>query len=197
MYALRQEANGLLFGAPLLAGVLGVVVGQAPGIAVAVTSLGIFLAWLGHISQGSRPWETLTFFVLAGYVVLSYGFANLTLPLIQIPLLVGHVCAFGVVLLVGLERSASIRAFLWVGLQWQTLKRLLGGLRRYTRVSFVHDVVFWCFLFYVLGLFVASVQPWLEVLYAAIPFSLIVGFALGASQHEDLNCPQPLRTTRR
>ncbi|MFB3104782.1 MAG: hypothetical protein ACE1ZA_07630, partial [Pseudomonadales bacterium] len=59
-----------------------------------------------------------------------------------------------------------------------------------------HDLVLWCFLFYVLGLFVTSIQPRLEFSYGAIPFSLIVGFALGVLQHEDLNCPQPLPTTR-
>ncbi|MFB3076396.1 MAG: hypothetical protein ACE1Y4_00160, partial [Lysobacterales bacterium] len=111
MYALRQESNGLLFSALLLACVLGVVIGQAPGIAVAVTSLGVFLAWVGHVTQGFRLWQTLTFFALAGYVVLNYGFANLTLPLIPVPLPVGHVCAFGALLLVWSERRASIRAF--------------------------------------------------------------------------------------
>ena len=484
MYALRQEANGLLFSALLLACVLGVLVGQAPGIAVVAISLGVFLVWVGHIIQGFRLWQTLTFFSLAGYVVLNYGFANLTLPLVQTPLPVGHLCAFGALLLVWLERKADMRAFLhtpvavwlllffglaclrlsvdipaaglyalrdanfvfeslflflgfawaqrgediaaflkilgavfglnfvyaltfplgtmlqthspvsgifsavpvvgfyaqtslfllagavfallvmkhrvtfttvpllyacvqigwtiifqnrsaylgslivigllfvfsgvrrglkvggsvllgmvllfgalwgigiglegrigpvqpeflvqhfqslfltpdtpavgsimwrlqlfadvwndwttdlysivfgqgfgqplvqvstadgipvrqphnthltilarlglvgaflWVGLQWQILKRFLGGLRRYRRDSFAHDLVLWCFLFYVLGLFVTSVQPWLEFSYGAIPFSLIVGFALGVLQHEDLNCPQPVPTTR-
>ncbi len=127
-------------------------------------------------------------------IVLGQGFGQ---PLVQVSIADGtlvrqpHNTHLTILARLGLGG-----AFLWMGLHWQILKRFLGGLRRYTRGSFAHDLVLWCFLFYVLGLFVTSIQPWLEFSYGAIPFSLIVGFALGVLQHEDLNCPQPLPTTR-
>jgi O-antigen ligase len=56
-------------------------------IAVSVVSL------LARVSRGLLLWQKLMILALAGYMVLNYGFANLTIPGTPVP--VGHLLMFG------------------------------------------------------------------------------------------------------
>lgn len=81
--------------------------------------------------SGLRFWQQITIIALMGLIVLGYGFANLTLP--RVPLPVAHLLMFGGLLLALPGRWADIRAFFrepaswcWLGLMGLTALHLIA-----------------------------------------------------------------------
>ena len=70
----------------------------------------------------------------------------------------------------------------WMLLQWRILISLITSLRQSPRSTAAHDLALWLLLFYVLAVIFTSVQPWLEFSYGAIPFYVLMGFALGLAR---------------
>ncbi len=78
-----------------------------------------------------------------------------------------------------LARLGIVGFAFWALLHWHIVRMFLSELRRARRLPMHRDVYAWLFSFYVLGLFLTSVQPWLEFSHGAIPFYLLLGFAFG------------------
>lgn len=100
-------------------------------LAAGVMFVLVVLAVLGaRTISGMRLWQQMTLLALLGYVVLGYGFANLTFPRIPIP--VGHVFMFIGLLLALPGRKADVRKFLrepavwcWLALMFLTMLHLM------------------------------------------------------------------------
>jgi len=110
---------------------------------------------------------------------------------------------------------------LWLLMNLRISALLWRALKRSPKRSASYDVTLWCLLLYVLGMLVTTVQPWLEFSYGAVPFFLLVGFAMGIGKRgishaarlsvsarrsaflhgnttdESCCCPQPLPALRR
>jgi len=81
-----------------------------------------------------------------------------------------------------LVRLGLIGLITWVFINWRIFALFIRALRRYQRGTLDHDLALWFLIFYVLGMLLTTVQPWLEFSYGAIPFFTLVGFALGFIQ---------------
>jgi len=78
-----------------------------------------------------------------------------------------------------LVRLGLAGMLLWALMNLRISALLWRALKRSPKRSASYDVTLWCFLFYVLGMLLTTVQPWLEFSYGAVPFFLLVGFAMG------------------
>lgn len=70
----------------------------------------------------------------------------------------------------------------WLFINWRIFSLFMRALRRYQRGTSHHVLILWLFIFYVLGMLMTTVQPWLEFSYGAIPFFTLLGFALSLMQ---------------
>ncbi len=78
-----------------------------------------------------------------------------------------------------LVRLGLIGMVIWVILHYRIISLFFRGIKFYPKGTFEYNVVLWFFIFYVLGMLLTTVQPWLEFSYGAIPFYMLIGFALG------------------
>ncbi len=95
-----------------------------------------------------------------------------------------------------LVRLGAVGFLVWILLHWRILSLFVRSLRIARQRSRDNTVTLWLFLFYILGIMLTSVQPWLEFSYGAIPFFTILGFAIGFL-YENLGRSQLLPTARR
>lgn len=91
-----------------------------------------------------------------------------------------------------LMRLGLVGFIIWGFMHWKILSLFIRSLRNFRKGSIVHDVILWLFLFYVLGMLMTSVQPWLEFSYGAIPFYTLMGFSLGLLR--DMQTPPTIST---
>jgi len=78
-----------------------------------------------------------------------------------------------------LARLGIIGFLLWAFINIRIIYLFIHSLRKDPKEPFEHALKLWLFLFYVTGMILASVQPWLEFSYGAIPFYIVLGFSLG------------------
>jgi hypothetical protein len=95
-----------------------------------------------------------------------------------------------------LVRLGAVGFFLWVLLHWKIVALFLRSLRSSRQRPRDKNIILWFFLFYILGIMLTSVQPWLEFSYGAIPFFTIMGFAIGLL-YENTGHTQLLSPARR
>lgn len=86
--------------------------------------------------SGLRFWQQMTLIGLMGYIVLDYGFANLTIPGVPVP--VGHLLMSAGLLVALPGRGADVRAFIrepvvwcWLGLAGLTMLHLIVEIPSY------------------------------------------------------------------
>lgn len=90
-----------------------------------------------------------------------------------------------------LVRLGLLGFVIWILMHLKVASLLIRSLRDSRRGTFAHDLNLWFFLFYVLGVLLTTVQPWLEFSYGAIPFFTFIGFAIGLP-HENNDVSQRL-----
>ncbi len=78
-----------------------------------------------------------------------------------------------------LARMGLIGLFIWLLILARIIYLLIRVLKISTKKTLERGIVVWLILFYMLGLLLTSVQPWLEFSYGAIPFFVVLGFAVG------------------
>lgn len=69
------------------------------GVFLLAGILVIFLIAIIFVNSGLAIWQILSLLALTGYVVLSYGFANWVFRLGGVPFPIGHLLAFGALLI--------------------------------------------------------------------------------------------------
>lgn len=77
-----------------------------------------------------------------------------------------------------LARLGIIGFAIWIFLHGRIFFLLLKSIRKIDRQDSLYNIHLWFFLTYVLCIVFTSVQPWLEFSYGAIPFYVIVGYAI-------------------
>jgi hypothetical protein len=78
-----------------------------------------------------------------------------------------------------LVRLGLVGFMIWSFMHWRIASIFIRALRSHKKEIFKRRVILWFFIFYILGMLVTTVQPWLEFSYGAIPFFTLIGFALG------------------
>ena len=77
-----------------------------------------------------------------------------------------------------LARLGIIGFLLWAFINVRIIYLFIRSLWNDPKEPFEHALKFWLFLFYITGIILASLQPWLEFSYGAIPFYIVLGFSL-------------------
>jgi hypothetical protein len=78
-----------------------------------------------------------------------------------------------------LMRLGIIGSLFWFLLNLRIFTLFIKSLKNTRKKTFNRDLFHWFFLFYILGMLLTSVQPWLEFSFGSIPFFMMIGFALG------------------
>jgi O-antigen ligase len=86
-----------------------------------------------------------------------------------------------------LARLGLIGALIWIGFHVRILYLFIHSLQERKKENRDNSVGLWLFLFYVLGMILATVQPWLEFSYGAIPFYIILGFAISILSNSEVD----------
>ncbi len=77
-----------------------------------------------------------------------------------------------------LARLGIIGFLLWAFINVRIIYLFVRSLWKEPKESFEHALKLWLFLFYITGMILASLQPWLEFSYGAIPFYIVLGFSI-------------------
>jgi len=86
-----------------------------------------------------------------------------------------------------LARLGIIGFLVWAFINARIMYLFIRSLRKDPKDTFEHALKLWLFLFYITGMILASVQPWLEWSFGAIPFYIVLGFTLGTlSPHQKI-----------
>jgi hypothetical protein len=84
------------------------------------------------------------------------------------------------VILTVFARIGLVGLLCWTAMNLYIVARFVIGLRRRRHaVPLFSDLVVWLLMFYVFSMMTTMVQPWLEFSYGAVPFYVLLGFALG------------------
>ncbi len=83
-----------------------------------------------------------------------------------------------------LLRLGLLGFLVWAVLLWRIFRVLLGSVRAVPIADPRHGLRLWFLLFFLLGLFETTVQPWLEFSYGAIPFFLLAGFGMAFAEEK-------------
>jgi O-antigen ligase len=81
-----------------------------------------------------------------------------------------------------LVRLGTVGFLLWLGMNLAILRSLIRFIRHSRREPATQNIAVWFLLFYVMGIVVTTVQPWLEFSHGAIPFYILIGMALSLSR---------------
>ena len=77
-----------------------------------------------------------------------------------------------------LARLGLLGVLIWISFHARILYLFTHSLQKGKRKKQDNSLVLWLLLFYVLGMMLATVQPWLEFSQGAIPFYIILGFSI-------------------
>lgn len=77
-----------------------------------------------------------------------------------------------------LARLGIIGFLLWAFINARIIYLFIRSLWKDPKEPFQHALILWLFMFYITGMILASVQPWLEFSYGAIPFYIVLGFSI-------------------
>jgi O-antigen ligase len=77
-----------------------------------------------------------------------------------------------------LLRLGLLGFLVWAVMLWRIFRVLLGSVREIPVADPRHGLRLWFLVFFLLGVFETTVQPWLEFSYGAIPFFLLAGFGM-------------------
>lgn len=96
-----------------------------------------------------------------------------------------------------LARLGIIGFLIWAFINIRIVYLFIRSLFKTPRESFGYTLILWLFLFYITSMILASLQPWLEFSYGAIPSYIVLGFSLGilTSQTEQLSLKKAQRAT--
>ena len=78
-----------------------------------------------------------------------------------------------------LARLGAIGLLFWSLMHLSIFSLLIRNVRRAQRGTLTRDLNLWFFLYYICGMMLTTVQPWLEFSYGAIPCYTLIGFYLG------------------
>ena len=86
-----------------------------------------------------------------------------------------------------LARLGILGFLLWAFINLRIVYLFICSLWKNPKNTFEHALKLWLFLFYITSMILASLQPWLEFSYGAIPFYIVLGFSLGIlSPHQKI-----------
>ena len=77
-----------------------------------------------------------------------------------------------------LARFGLVGFIIWIYIQARFVFLFVRSLRGKKKGSFEHALKLWLFLFFISGIIIASFEPWIEWPFGAIPFFIVLGFAL-------------------
>jgi hypothetical protein len=77
-----------------------------------------------------------------------------------------------------LARLGLVGFAIWLYIQARFVFLFVRSLRKKKKDSFEYELALWLFLFFITGIILASFQPWIEWPFGAIPFFIVLGFAL-------------------
>lgn len=100
----------------LLSSALSFAVVRWPVAATAAAVVLVLIIMTARALSGLRFWQQITILCLSSYITLGYGFTNLTLPGVPVP--VGHLLMSTGLLLALPGRKADLRAFLQEPVAW-------------------------------------------------------------------------------
>jgi len=130
-----ENKYSLLFLILSLSFLIGIMIVKWQLYVILVVGIIVAIVILTSFIKNLSLTDNILFFVLAGYVILSYGFANLILP-INLPLPLGHI--LGLVLLVSMLFNKAFRSIrfettfkYWLALLILTIIHLAGDLSRF------------------------------------------------------------------
>ena len=87
-----------------------------------------------------------------------------------------------------LARMGLIGFLVWALIFCRVLYLLIKAFRMSKGKILEKNIVLWFMLFYMLSFILSSVQPWLEFSYGAVPFFILMGFAVGWSNKFISSC---------